>query len=115
METYRLFHLASFLQLSKQLPPDSSCDIETDDISDEDPESNEQHTDFLTESQLRSIDHYYQTSVSEYRTLMNRYRQEKSVAEREGCIDFPNVTMWSPILGQSLTVSEKCFCKGPSK
>ena len=115
METYRLFDLASFLQLSNQLPPDSSCDIETDDISDEDPGSNEQCTDFLTESQLGSLDHYYQTNVLEYHTLMIRYRQEKAVAEREGCVDFPDVTMWAPIFGQTLTVSEKSLCKGPSK
>ena len=115
IETYRLFDLAS-LQLSNKLPLNSSCDIETDDIRDEeDRGSNKVCTDFLTESQLGSLDHYYQTNVLEYRTLMIRYRQEEAVAEREGCDNFPDVTMWAPIFGQTLTESEKCLCKGPSK
>ena len=62
-------------------------------------------TDFLTESQLGSLDHYYQTNVLEYRTLMIRYRQEEAVAERERCDNFPVVTMWAPIFGQILTLS----------
>lgn len=113
METYRLFDIASFLQLSKQLPPDSSCDVETDKAGDE--ESAEQCSDFLTEYQQKNLDQYYQTTIPEYCTLIRRHSHEKTAAETEGCVDFPDVRMWSPIFGQSLTVSEQCLCKGPSK
>lgn len=72
METYRLIDLANYLQLSNQLPPDSSSDIETetDGVCDEECTDSQQCTDFLTESQVKNLDHHYQTTMPKYCTLI---------------------------------------------
>lgn len=113
METYKLFDLTSFFQLSNQLPTESSCDVEPDEEDSED--KLDICTQFLSGSQIENLDQYYQIVMPEYSAIIQRYLREKETAQREGCVDFPDLSSWYPIFGSDLTTSEEYLRKGPTR
>ena len=52
--------------------------------------------------------------MPEYSAIIQRYLCEKEIAEREECVDFPDLSSWSPIFGSDLTASEEFLRKGPT-
>ena len=67
METYKLFDLTSFFQLSNQLPTESSCDVEPDEEDSED--KLDICTQFLSGSQIENLD---QIVMPEYSAIIQR-------------------------------------------
>ena len=111
VETYRLHEWANFSQATGDIPNKSlshlDLPLETSSVN-------------STTKQL-SIDHhhhlqiYYQLSVPQYKSLCERYDEEKRKAKvRHTLRQFPEMALWTPSYGPLLTAQERQMCKGVS-
>ena len=75
IETYRLFELSSFFQLSKQLPTGAITEVGLDYEGEADEIEN--LCVHLKEEHLNMLNLYYQCEVHEYSALVECYEMEK--------------------------------------
>ena len=110
LETYRLFEVTSFFQLSKQLPIGATGEIELEHegqiAADESA-----NTIPLKGEHFNMLNRYYQKEVQVYGALIERYEMEKRTL---GCDEFHPLHKWSPSSGPTLTSVEQTLLLGPS-
>ena len=114
LESYRLFELSSFLQLSGKLPQDAAADL-TDiyQPSEESVSVSSSQCTLLNEEQLFHLEIFYRMVDSDYKALLSAYEKDKDHAS---CIeDFPPLSCWQPENTQSLSPCQLQLCQGPSK
>ena len=122
VETYWLYELRFFLQISDQLPSGAVTDI---DKFNEDDENDRQYNDSITESESeidkRSM-HQHQNWTQwtwtiycqidpDYDRLVSKYERDKVVHEQTSTGLFPPISQWTPTSGPAMTPTELQFCK----
>lgn len=117
LESYRLFELSSFMQLSGKLPLDAAVDLaDIDEPSDGmSSASNYQYT-LLSQEQLSCLDNYYRMMDLDYKALISVYERDKEKASHSSCIeDFPSLSNWQPEITQRLlSPGQLQLRRGPS-
>ena len=126
METYRLYELSFFLQISDQLPSGAVTDI---DKFNEDDENDHQYNDSLTESEsemdkkehaptskldpvdMNKLITCYRQIYPDYDKLVSKYERDKVIHEQTSTGYFPPISQWTPTSGPAMTPTELQFCK----
>lgn len=127
IETYRLSEWANFMEVSEQLAEGATSMLHTtsDNLSEQESESllhvkehgatkNEDNY-CLTNEQLRELQSYYLTSISEYEQFVQQYERERECAKVSHCLrTFPCFSKWQPEYSTCLTRSQSDMRIGPS-
>ena len=111
LETYRLFEVTSFFQLSKQLPIGATGEIELE-YEGHVAENESANTVPLKGEDFNMLNRYYQQEVQVYRALIERYEMEERTLR---CDELPPLHKWLPSSGPTLTSVEQTLLSGPSE
>ena len=109
LETYRLFEVTTFFQLSKQLPIGEIGEIELE-YEGQVAENESANTVSLKKEDFNMLNCYYQQEVRVYGALIERYEMEKRTL---GCDEFHPLHKWLPSSGPTLTSIEQTLLSGP--
>ena len=129
LQTYRVFELTFFLQVSGQVSIPSSVEKSpsTSDLLsflvdlESEGRGNEQATiSTLEGAKLTHLDYFYRKTDKDYSALLDAYTQEQDAARRAHCLKvFPPLHLWTPGEMQAqlsfLTTEQIELCNGPSK
>lgn len=128
METYRIYELTFFLEMSGRLPGGSIVDVHGDDESmqhpsgdtdseklDGDAMANHGYSSHLEPDTVKELDSFYAKLYPEYGHLLSRYIKDKHSAERrDNTQHFPPLSRWIPSDESPLSIIEMSLCEGVS-
>ena len=128
METYRIYKLTFFLEMSGRLPGGSIVDVHGDDESmqhpsgdtdseklDGDAMANHGYSSHLEPDAVKELDSFYAKLYPEYGHLLSRYIKDKHSAERRDNTQyFPPLSRWIPSDESPLSIIEMSLRKGAS-
>ena len=117
LQTYRVFELSFFLQISGQLTiagrNASVNDLNSFLVESGEPEHEEALTSHLDETKMKDLDDYYRRIDNHYSALIDAYEHERDAAKKSHHLRvFPPMNLWNPV---NLTPAEMKLCSGPSR